>query len=824
MSRLREKLAADLAQKVERYGVVVWNDSDGAYRDVAETMVPSDTSFARFDGSWLALRREVEHLLVGTEPPRLVVYVPAEAADPDPLAELRALAADFRIRLRTLVKGALTGELTEQRIDQLAAQCTTLTEVDAALAGGDSTVDARLITLCGDASTVGIAANLLTARHDDELTSRDLWGAAASALGDIAGADLDGLQGDALRASAFRLLVGALVAETVEELPEELSSLSPPSGVSHARDLRAVVDRLRIVAPDAYESLADATESELHLAVLLRWAPGLAALDVVPCLDALGLDAAKTALEAGDHHMAGTLARKRLEQSWWVRGPHDRFASRWRALRSIADLAAALEATPPAGASFEELLLWYADAGHAADAAFRNAELTRLESGLALDDVDDLFHQTRERYEAWLDDLLRATTTAAAADASVAPSRLQRTVHDCHVSSAEGPTAYVLVDALRYELGADLCHRLATSKLTVELEAAVATPPTITPVGMAAVLPGAGDDFDVELGAGDRLVASVDGSPIRTVADRVKRLELAHGKVANLDLDTVAKSANKELKRKIDGAALVLVRSTEIDADGESDHLSTSWSAFDATLKVLHTAISRLLHAGVRRVVITADHGFLAVHRLGDERKIDKPSTGSGEIHRRVWVGKGGTASEATVKVPLAAFGVGGGLDVIAPRGLGVFASGGGLQFFHGGLSPQELVIPVLTITSTDGGHDPDYTIELNVAGGQITTGVVAVTVAMQGTLFERTSGVRLQLSQGGRPVARTVGGDGVDVGTEVVEATVDAPRVITLMITENLAAGSTATLEVMDAATGVRLGDALEVPVAAVVQVEDEL
>ena len=117
---------------------------------------------------------------------------------------------------------------------------------------------------------------------------------------------------------------------------------------------------------------------------------------------------------------------------------------------------------------------------------------------------------------------------------------------------------------------------------------------------------------------------------------------------------------------------------------------------------MLQTAVAKLLHAGIQRVVITADHGFLAVRQLGEEPKIDKPSTGTGELHRRAWIGRGGTASESTVKVPLAAFGIGGDLDIIAPRGLGVFASGGGLQFFHGGLSPQELIVPVITVTADE--------------------------------------------------------------------------------------------------------------------------
>ena len=270
------------------------------------------------------------------------------------------------------------------------------------------------------------------------------------------------------------------------------------------------------------------------------------------------------------------------------------------------------------------------------------------------------------------------------------------------------------------------------------------------PVGMAAVTPGADERFDVDLGSGSRLAVHVEGRAVRTVSDRVKRFEKVHGKVADVPLDKLAQYTSRELKKRIEGAALVLVRSTEIDADGESDQLAASWGSFDSTLNVLQTAVARLLHAGIRRVVLTADHGFLAVRQVGEELKVDKPSTGTGELHRRAWIGTGGTATDSTVKVPLSDFGIGGGLDIIAPRGLGVFVAGGGLQFFHGGLSPQELVVPVITVVSDEPTAEPKYEIDLSVAGGRITTGIVAVTIQMTGDLFTRESGVRVVLSQDG--------------------------------------------------------------------------
>ena len=133
------------------------------------------------------------------------------------------------------------------------------------------------------------------------------------------------------------------------------------------------------------------------------------------------------------------------------------------------------------------------------------------------------------------------------------------------------------------------------------------------------------------------------------------------------------------------------------------------------------------------------------------------------------------------------------------------------------------MIVPVIICTAEDESPDPKYQIELSVAGERITTGVVAVTVSMTGDLFTRESRVRIQLSQDKDRVGTVVGGDGFDPATGTIDANVDAVRVITLQVTANLVAGSTATLEVLDAATGVRL-ESLAVDVDANVIVEDHL
>lgn len=828
VTAIRDHLAEKLANKLQRHGVVIWDDREQSYGAVVGEVAPGGVAVATFDGSWFALRREIEAQLVGTTPPNLLVYVSEPAPDADPLEELRAIGAPYRILLPTVISASLRGQLTDRRLEELGKQCQTLAEVEVALDAGGSEADARLMTLVSESGTSAIARALLSGSYDEQLSDPSLLDAARIFFDEATGAAANASDGVALRSEVFRHFVLTAIQGATGALPDAFTrSFAPPT----AQQRKTVEDTWGLLRATSEVSavlveLAVEADRVLHTAAVMTWQDGMTSVDFTPGLEEVALLEAKRLLGEGDWRAAIELAEVRLQSSWWAQPnrleDHD-FHARWRAVAVVAGLNAALESKPPVAESLASIVDWYSSAGWEVDSAYRHVEYIRVSTGADLYGLDDAFGLVRQRYEQWLDEVLRRTADAISVDAHVPDKQQQRRIHHEEVRGQES-TAYVLVDALRYELGRDLATRLGRLNAAVDVRAALAAAPTITPIGMAAITPGADERFDVELGSDTRLVVRVDGRAVRTVSDRVKRFEKDHGKVADVPLDKLAQYTSSELKKRIEGAALVVVRSTEIDADGESDQLAASWGSFDATLNVLQTAVARLLHAGIRRVVITADHGFLAVRQVGEELKIEKPSTGSGELHRRAWIGTGGTATDSTVKVPLSDFGIGGGLDIIAPRGLGVFVAGGGLQFFHGGLSPQELVVPVITAVSDEPTTEPKYEIDLSVAGGQIANGIVAVTIQMTGDLFTRESGVRVELSQDGNRIARVVGGDGFDPSTDTIDAAVDKSQVITMRISENLVAGSVAKLEVIDASTGIRLGDAVEVEVASNVIVEEEL
>ncbi len=95
MSGVVTKHLFDLISKqVEDHKLVVWYDPECAYTDAVTDFDLTNTTIARYHGSFLQLRKEIDHLLNDEEPPRLVVYVPADqATSHHALAELEAAGA-----------------------------------------------------------------------------------------------------------------------------------------------------------------------------------------------------------------------------------------------------------------------------------------------------------------------------------------------------------------------------------------------------------------------------------------------------------------------------------------------------------------------------------------------------------------------------------------------------------------------------------------------------------------------------------------------------------------------------------------------------------
>ena len=395
-------------------------------------------------------------------------------------------------------------------------------------------------------------------------------------------------------------------------------------------------------------------------------------------------------------------------------------------------------------------------------------------------------------------------------------------------AAGTGRVAYLLVDALRYEMARELATLLADD-WQAELIPALATPPTVTEIGMAALLPGAEHGLAVVAAENGALAAVVDGVILKTRQERLDHFASATaGGAATARLDQLAPLADIHLRDALKAARLVVVTATE-DIDGLCENTpGLARGMLDDVLLRLRRAIKTLFGLGIKTVVISADHGYLFGEKLTSGQGIDPPGGKTVALKRRVWVGQGGAHVEGTLRASLSAFGLGGELELVTPRSLSAFkVPGGGTEYFHGGLSLQEVVIPVLIVRPTApqaAAAGAQVKWKLALGSPKITTRFVSVTV--EGSSEELLPvepptvrvEVRAEASAISAPVSASYGFSeatrDVKLALAVDSTQQIAPVTVTLMITE-MPHVSRVAVHLLDASTGVSLARLDSVPFA---------
>jgi len=385
------------------------------------------------------------------------------------------------------------------------------------------------------------------------------------------------------------------------------------------------------------------------------------------------------------------------------------------------------------------------------------------------------------------------------------------------------------VDALRFEMAHEL-GLLLKDNFKLEIQPAIGTMPTITEIGMAALLPKAHESAKVVAVGGGKLALEIDGKTIKDRKDRVAFLkENAGVSVFDAKLDDLLPKPTRKVKDGIQNNQLILITSQEIDELGEADNMAQSRLQIDGVLSHLRRGVRVLADHGINTIVLVADHGHLFADEIGEDMKIETPGGKVEDLHRRVWVGIGGTSEPSYLRASLSSLGVNSELDIATPWTFAVFKSkGGGRAYFHGGLSPQELIVPVVVMHPTAKPLAPTTSIQwtLNPGTPKLTTRFFSVQIAgteIESSLFGfEPPKVRIELRANRKCVSLPVSASyGFEDATGEVKLKISEsdnkriePNTVTVMLSEEISQ-KTVGVYLLDATTGVELVAPLTVDVA---------
>jgi hypothetical protein len=254
------------------------------------------------------------------------------------------------------------------------------------------------------------------------------------------------------------------------------------------------------------------------------------------------------------------------------------------------------------------------------------------------------------------------------------------------------PTAVIVIDALRYDLGAALAQsvNIIEEAERASVSAARAPLPSITALGMAMNMPIPESDLQAVVDAGGKWHISAQGSTedLSNAAQRRQWWQRKGGVPENgilsiQDVLTGSITSSSECSR-------LVIYDDALDKLGHDDELQAQGSRI--VLERYLTAIERLRDSGYKRILIVTDHGY--IHWDGkEERSVPVPMPNPAYASRRAAAYK----ADQQVDGP-SGLAPGGGWRIAVPRGAAAFRTYGGHGYYHGGASLQEWVIPCVRV------------------------------------------------------------------------------------------------------------------------------
>jgi hypothetical protein len=342
------------------------------------------------------------------------------------------------------------------------------------------------------------------------------------------------------------------------------------------------------------------------------------------------------------------------------------------AVEQLAVLAE-LTAQPLAETDLESLTADYAERGwRADDAAVRALTLTRQDQDRAAVAV-----AVSSMYRWWLD------AAAKALFAAIGPmANSQRYKPGPPASVAKG-TATVFVDGLRLDLAHRLQDRLVSTGLEVQATITLAALPTVTETAKSALIP----TPPGSLSAGEELWAARTSSG---------------AKATRAVLESLAAEAGVEWLSHAETGEPSGVAWTEA---GQVDHFGHDLGAqlvdeIDQEIERIALRVRQLLNAGWQQIDVVTDHGWILLP--GGMEKADLPVAVTAKKKGRCARLKEG----AMIDGPTVPWFWDQNVRIAVAPGASCFEAN--KEYEHGGVSPQECIVPRLSVKA--GSAQPTVT------------------------------------------------------------------------------------------------------------------
>lgn len=261
----------------------------------------------------------------------------------------------------------------------------------------------------------------------------------------------------------------------------------------------------------------------------------------------------------------------------------------------------------------------------------------------------------------------------------------------------------IISDAFRFEAAVDLEQRVNEKRYSkATLTSQLGVVPSYTTLGMASLLPHETLDYK-----GDSDDVLVDGLSSQGTAQRNKILA-QHGGMA-ITAETLRGWSREEGRQALKDQHLIYVYHNVVDAIGDdgSTENRTFQAVNDAVNELAELVRKAQMHFNTSSVIVTADHGFLFQQsklETADRTSLADKPTDVIKSKKRYVIGQNlPEPKDALYGSTKVTAGTGADTKFWVPKGANRFHFVGGARFVHGGVMPQEIVVPILTVKALRG-------------------------------------------------------------------------------------------------------------------------
>ncbi len=307
----------------------------------------------------------------------------------------------------------------------------------------------------------------------------------------------------------------------------------------------------------------------------------------------------------------------------------------------------------------------------------------------------------------------------------------------------------IISDALRYEVAAELMSLIRKEdRFEAELSAMAGTLPSITSVGMAALLPHETISFDTKHNV------LVDGLSSSGTENRMKIMNKYHpDRCLALQAEGVMSMPLLDARNLYREYDVIYVYQNVIDSVGDKRQSEAKvFEAAETAMTELMTLVRKMSSANANNIIITADHGFLYQRdELSEDQFLDdKIKLGENDLKlRRCIIGCKIEKNPNLLIYKAEDLGLGGDVQIAIPlASQRMRQAGSGSRYVHGGASLQEICLPLLQVSKKRVSDVAQVDVEIRRSGGKtISSGVLVFRLYQVQPVSEKMQGRTLRVA-----------------------------------------------------------------------------